>query len=58
MDVKLNDIQRKIKDDQMNVIDKTAKRFVEIEVRAGTGHHLHEGTLEWPPAAVLAPQGR
>ena len=24
----------------------------------GTGHHLHEGTLEWPPAAGLALQGR
>ena len=35
MDVKLNDIQRKIQDDQMNVIDQAAKRFVEIEVRAG-----------------------
>ena len=35
MDVKLNDIQRKIQEDQMNVIDQAAKRFVEREVRAG-----------------------
>ena len=35
MDVKLNDIQKKIQDDQMIVIDQAAKRFAEIEVRAG-----------------------